>query len=452
MKDFEFASSEQQLLDVAARAVAAAQGRGAQEAAASVTEKIGLGVDVRRARPEAIHFNQQIEFSIQVLLDNQLGSASCNSLAADDIELATARSIAIARQMQPDEFEGLPEARQICTEADWEALELYHPWRPEIGELVRLSTEMNEASWEVDARVSREKSEGAGVSTVETRLAKAASNGFAQTATGSKHTYACGVIAELADGMETAFWSDTKRAAGDLDDHLEIATKAASRAVARDGARPLAGGSFPVILESGVSHSLVRTFLQGISGEKVWRRLTCFKDQLDKQIWSEHVFLRELPLQPRGLASSPFDAEGVRTAAKDIVANGVLATYLLDCYSARRLKLASTGNAGGVTNLAVEYRTLGLDELLAEMGTGLLVTGLMGGGGNLVTGDYSAGASGFWVEGGKIAHPVRDATIAGTIQEVLANVVAGGDDYRDLGGKRCGSLLIANMAVAGNAG
>ena len=451
MKDFEFATSEQQLLQIASESVAKAQKLGAEEAFARVSENIALGVDVRAARPEAIQFSQHIDFSIKVLVNNQPGTASCNSLAPDDLALATERSLAIARQMQPDEFEGLAEAGLLCADADLRTLELYHPWRPELGELVRLSKEMNEASWEVDERINREKSEGAGATTYEARFAMASSNGLAQAATGSRHAFSCSVIADLEDGMETAYWGDIKRASDDLDDHVEIATKAAKRAVARAGCRPLAGGKFPVIFETGASHSLVRAFLQGISGEKLWRKLSCFADHAGKKVWSDHVTLHERPLLPRGLGSSPYDSEGVRTSDKDIVANGVLSSYLLDSYSARKLALAPTGNAGGTHNLGVDCDTVTLEKLLERLDTGLLVTGLMGGGANLTTGDYSAGASGFWVEGGKIAHPVRDATIASNFPQMLSSVVAGADDYRILGDTRCGSLLIEEMMVAGSA-
>ena len=445
-----FANSEDDLQQIAADTLKYAKTMGADEVALSCKEGFALDVNVRAGKTEAINFTQTIACDIEVYCGQRKSMASCNSFRKDDLTLALERSIAIARQMNEDDCEGLPDANELATSADLAVdLDSYHPWRPSVEAMVKQAIEMEEASWVVDPRISRTKSEGGSVTTVEGRSVLANSSGFMAATTQSRHSLGCGVIADLDGSMESAGWMDAKVAAADLEGHLDIARKAAERAIARAGIRPITNTKVPVLFEAGVAKSLLGSFLQTLAGSRVYRKLTCFGDHLGQELWAQHVNLYERPFLPRGMNSDHYDGEGVRTSAKNIVTDGVLQTYLLDSYSARKINSRTTGNCGGVHNLRVDYRTLSLEDLLQEMGTGLFVTGIMGGGANTVTGDYSAGAYGFWVVDGTIVHPVKDATIAGSLPAMMRGLVAGGDDWLERGNYKCGSLLVDSMTVAG---
>lgn len=449
MTEQGFVHGEDDLRQLAADALAEAKRQGADGVEVEFGESFGLDVGVRDGRPESIESSQQLSAGVEVHLGQKVGSASCNSFAPADIATTIERSLVIARQMNEDDCNGLPDPALLATEPAPD-LDQYHPWRPAVGEALRLAGEMAEASWAVDGRISRDKSEGASVSAHEARSVLANSLGFMASSTRSLVSMSCAVLAELEEGMESEGWHDSKRAVGDLEDHHAIARRAAKRAVARAGVRPIKSARLPVLFETGVAHRFMGALMGGIGGNAVYRKLTYLGDLLGKQVCADHVTISEDPFVPRGERSTHHDAEGVRTAAKDLVRAGVLQSFLLGSYSARKLKAASTGNSGGTHNLNIEYRAMEFAALLQEMGRGLLVTATMGGGANFVTGDYSAGASGFWVEDGAIAHPVKDATIAGDLREIYAGIVAGGTDRHTFGGTNCGSVLVAEMAVGGN--
>lgn len=450
MEACSFARSEDELMQVAADALALAKEKGADAAAVSLGEDFLLDACVRAGSPERVSFSHGIDFAVKVFLGQKAASSSCNSLSRPDVETAVARAVAIAREMQDDDCEGLPAAAELADPPGPE-LDVHDPWRPSVDEMVRLATEMAEESCGYDGRVSKEKSEGAGVDTSESRDVIANSLGFMHAQTSSSHGYSCSVVADIDGAMESAGWGISRTHASDLSDHLEVARTAAKRAVDRAGLRPVRTAAMPVLFEAGVSHALVRSLLATLYGGRVFRGLSCFADAVGKQVAAPHLQVRELPLKKRGRRSGICDSEGVAATEKDIVKDGVLQTHLLDCYSARKLKSRSTGNKGGVSNVEVGCRKMTLEGLLGEMGSGLFVTGLMGGGANPVTGDYSAGAYGFMVEGGEIAHPVKDATIAGALQDMLKGIVAGGDDVLLRGGMECGSILVGSMSVAGGA-
>ena len=448
MEFYGFIYKQEQLQQIAQDALRLAAAKGADAAQVMMGESFDLNVDVRNAQPEQIDFSQQISLSITVFVGKRTGAASCNSLASKDIERCVERSIVIARQMYDDDCNGLPEEEWLSSGAGSD-LDVYHPWRLPIDEAVRIATETAQASWEVDGRVNRAKSDGAGVNTGESCTVLANSLGFAAVRNFSSHTIGCGVIAELEHGMETAGWHDSKISAKDLQSHVEIGRIAAQRAIARAGRRSVATCQVPVLYETGASHSLIRTLCSAASGNSVYRKLSYLAGQVEKQVAADQLTVHENPQALRGFGSSHYDAEGVVTVARDLIKDGVLTTYLMDSYAARKLKLRSTGHAGGTHNLEVRCREAQLDELLGQMERGLFVTDLVGRGGNIVTGDYSAGASGFWIEQGKIAYPVADATIAGTLPQIYAGIVAVANDQLTLGGLRCGSLLVEQLSVSG---
>lgn len=450
MEACSFAHSEDELKQVAESVVKAARDKGADGSCVALGEDFGLSASVRAGRPESVNFSHGIGVAVTAYVGQKVGSASCNSLARTDIETTVERAVAIARQMQDDDCEGLPDADELATATDLD-LDLHDPWRPSVARMVELSEQMAEASWGHDPRISKEKSEGAEVATSESRDVFANSLGFVHATTSSLHSFACSVVADIDGAMESSAWSVSRTHAKNLGDHMDVAQRAAKRAVDRAGLRPLKTASMPVLYEAGVSHSLVRSLLSGLNGNSVYRGLTCFADKVGEAVCAGHFQVREMPFVRQGERSGIHDGEGVATSEKKIVEDGVLRTHLLDCYSARKLGKKSTGNKGGTGNIDVSYRSMSLEELLKEMGDGLLVTGLMGGGANLVTGDYSAGAYGFRVENGELAYPVKDATIAGKLQDMLSGIVAGGDDRLLRGGMDCGSILVDSMSVAGSA-
>lgn len=441
--------SEAQLTELARDTLAQVKRQGASAAEVVLGESFGTDIGVRAGACENITVGQQLTASLTVYAGTKMGGASSNSFAAADLSMMTARAIAIAKQMNDDECNGLPDAAWLTTAAA-PNLDLYHPWQPQIADAVKLANEMSEASWAVDKRVSRSKSEGAQVSFSESRAVLANTLDFSSCRTRSRADLSCVALAELDEGMETDAWYDSKVARADLEDHLVIGRKAGERAVARAGARSISSAKVPVLFEAGSAHGLMGALMGGIGGNAVYRKLTYLADALGKPVCAAHLTLREDPYIVRGARSAHHDSEGVRTVAKDIIKDGELQTFLLSSYSARKLDQASTGNAGGTRNLHVGYRELEFDALVREMGRGLLVTSTMGRGSNFVTGDYSAGASGFWVENGAIAYPVKDATIAGDLRAIYAGIVAGGSDRRVLGGTDCGSLLVDELTVGGN--
>lgn len=421
---------------------------GADAAEIQANESFGLSVAVRAGKRETCEFGQECAIGVKVHVGKRTGSASCGSFDQADISQVIARALVIARSSEDDEFAGLPEPDTLA-ELGGEDLSLHHPWRPEIGEAVRIATECEQAAFAADGRVSRAKSEGAEVSSSESRSALANSHGFASVNTTSSHSVSCGAVAEVQDGMEAGGWYSVERDAARLEAHTDVGRIAAERAVARDGARPAHTARVAVIIETGAAHSLVGSLLGALSGGNLYRRLSYLRDAAGTTVCAGHLSVREDPFVPAGKRSCRCDAEGVAVVPRAIVSAGVLQGYLLSSYSARKLGMRTTGNAGGAHNTYVEGRTVPLRQLFEDMGTGFFVTALMGQGANLVTGDYSCGASGFWVENGSIAYPVREATLAGTLPEMLASIAALGDDVRDFGGMHCGSLLLGEMAMGG---
>ncbi|MCP4994330.1 MAG: metalloprotease PmbA, partial [Gammaproteobacteria bacterium] len=292
-------------------------------------------------------------------------------------------------------------------------------------------------------------SEGATLNTHSGLHVYGNSHGFSGGYPSSRHSLSCSVIGEDDNGMQRDYWYTSGRASNDLESAEAVGRKAGERTLARLGARKIGTREAPILFQAEMAISLLRSLIGAISGSALYRQSTFLLDHLDKQIFPDFVRIHENPLLPRGLASAPFDSEGVATKARNILDQGVLRGYVLSSYSARKLGMQTTGNAGGVRNLAIEPGALDLDGLLKEMGTGLLVTEMMGHGVNMVTGDYSRGAAGFWVENGEVQYPVEEITIAGNLKQMFQQLLAVGNDIDRRSSVRTGSWLIESMTIAG---
>jgi PmbA protein len=422
-----------------------ARRQGASAAEAGVSSDQGLSVTVRLGAVETVEHTRDNGLGVTVYFGQHKGSASTSDLSPQAIRETVRAACNIARYTSEDPYAGLADPELMAREIP--PLDLHHPWQVSAGEAVEHARACEDAARAHDARISN--SEGATLDTHQGVFVYGNSHGFLGGYPTSRHSLSCAVIGEDGAGMQRDYWYTTARAAGDLDAPEAVGRRAAERTVARLGARRLGTRQAPVLFRSDVAVGLLRSFVGAVRGPALYRRASFLLDALGRPVFPAFVRIHEEPLKPRGLGSSPFDDEGVATRPHDLVSSGTLSSYVLDSYAARRLGTQTTGNAGGVRNLTVEPGSLDLAGLLKEMDRGLLVTELMGQGVNLVTGDYSRGAAGFWVEGGEIAYPVEEITIAGNLREMFGNLVAVGRDLDCPGSFRTGSWLIESMTIAG---
>ncbi len=433
------------LAGIAEDVIRRCRAKGASEAdvAASVDE--GLSVNVRLGEVETVERTRDRGVSVTVYFGRRKGSASTADLDPSSIEQTVEHACAIARFTEEDPANGLPDAALLAREIP--DLDLWHPWDITAEEAIRLGIEIEDAGRAFDPRI--DNSEGASVQVGASMTAYANSLGFRGTERGTRHSLSCALIAEDDAGMQREYWYDTVRAAGDFAPAADIGRKAAQRTVARLGARKLSTRECPVLFVPEVARGVIGHFLSAISGGALYRRASFLVDHAGKQIFPAWMQIVERPHIPRGHGSTAFDAEGVATRDSDLIKDGVLSRYILGSYSARKLGLQSTGNAGGVHNVVVSHGAEDFAALLKRMGTGLLVTELMGQGVSLITGDYSRGASGFWIENGEIAYPVEEITIAANLREMFQRIVAIGRDVDPRSHILSGSMLIDRMTVAG---
>ncbi|RNE90657.1 metalloprotease PmbA [Marichromatium sp. AB31] len=422
-----------------------AERQGASAAEASVGSSTGLEVAVRLGEVETVEHIRDNGLGVTVYFGHRRGSASTTDLSPAAVRDAVRAACAIAEYIQEDSCAHLAAPELMAREVP--DLDLCHPWPIGVDAAVALAVECEEAARGHDPRIVN--SEGASLSTHFGLRVYGNSHGFIGGYPSTRHGLNCAVIAQEGESMQRDYWWSSARAPEDLDAAARIGARAAARTVARLNGRRLGTRKVPVLFRAEVATGLLRGLIGAISGGSLYRRASFLLDSLDEQIFPEFVRIHEQPLLPRGLASAPFDGDGVATRAKDLVRDGVLQTYVLDTYSGCRLGMPSTANAGGVRNLTIDSGPLDRAALLREMGTGLMVTELMGHGLNMVTGDYSRGAAGFWVENGEIQYPVEEVTIAGNLREMFANLVAVGDDCDFPGSTRTGSWLIERMTVAG---
>lgn len=428
----------QMILDEAAR-----QGATAAEAAAS--SRAGLEVGVRLGEVETVEHTRDNGLGVTVYFGHRKGSASTSDMRPQALREAVAAACAIARYTQEDPCAALADAGRICREVP--DLDLYHPWPITPEQAIETAIVCEDAARHCDPRIAN--SEGASLSSYWGLQVYGNSHGFIGGYPTTRHGLSCSVIGENGHGMQRDHWWSSARAPQDLDEAAAIGRRAAERTLARLGARPITTRQAPVLFQAEVASGLMRHLIGAIQGASLYRRASFLVDRLGERIFPPFVRIHEEPLRPRGLSSAPFDGDGVATAAKDLVRDGVLQSYVLDSYAARKLGMETTGNAGGVRNLMIDMGSRDRNALLAEMGSGLLVTELMGQGVNTVTGDYSRGAAGFWVENGTIQFPVEEITIAGNLETMFAGLVAVGNDCDYCGGTRTGSWLIDRMTIAG---
>ncbi|HJT97575.1 MAG TPA: metalloprotease PmbA [Rhodanobacteraceae bacterium] len=433
------------LSDIAEDVIRRCRAKGASEAdvAASVDE--GLAVNVRLGEVETVERTRDRGVSVTVYFGRRKGSANTADLDPKSIEQTVEHACAIARHTEEDPANGLPDAALLAREMP--DLDLWHPWDITAEDAIRLGVEIEDAGRAFDPRI--DNSEGASVQVGASMTAYANSLGFLGTERGTRHSLSCALIAEDDAGMQREYWYDTVRAAGDFASAASIGRKAAERTVARLGARKLSTRECPVLFVPEVARGVIGHFLSAVSGGALYRRASFLVDHAGKRVFPDWMQIVERPHIPRGHGSTAFDSEGVATCDSDLVRDGVLARYILGSYSARKLGLQSTGNAGGVHNVVVGTGNDDFAALVKRMGTGLVVTELMGQGVSLITGDYSRGAAGFWVENGEIAYPVEEITIASNLREMFDRIVAVGSDVDLRSHILCGSILVDRMTVAG---
>jgi PmbA protein len=440
-----FTHSNDQLEQIARDVLDYARANGATAAETEASEGVGQGVTVRRGEVETIEYNRDKGVGVSVYIGQQRGHASTSDFSAKALRDTVDAALSIARLTASDEFAGLADADLLARR--FPQLDLYHPWEIDVEQAIELARACEDAAFTADARVSN--SEGASVSVQQSHFAYGNSNGFLGGYPSSRHSIVCAVIAGKDEAMQRDDWYTTARSAADLEGVVEVGARAGRRAARRVGARKVSTSRVPVLFEAPVASSLLGHFVAAVSGGSLYRKSSFLLDSLGKHVFAPIVQIHDRPHIPRGLASSPFDDEGVATQTRDIVQDGVLQGYFLGSYSARKLGLRSTGNAGGNHNLNLDSTDGDLPALLRKMGTGLLVTDLLGQGINMVTGDYSRGAAGFWVERGEIAYPVQEITIAGNLKEMFRHIVAVGSDVIVRGSRQSGSILVEGMTVAG---
>src|SRR3990167_980022 len=439
--------------DLVDSALAHAKKLGASDASAEASEGCGLSVSVRKGELESVERNRDKSLGITVYVGKKRGNAATSDFSKAAIAQTVKAAYDIARFTAEDETSGLPDERDIAR--DHPALDLFHPWVITSEEAARLALQCEAAAMGTSRLITN--SEGAGVSAQQSHFFSAHSKGFRGGYASSRHSISVAPIASLPGRnaeMQRDAWYSSMRDATELASPEAVGRYAAQRALSRLGSRKIPTTQCPVLFESTLAAGLLGGFVQAVSGGSLYRKSSFLLDSLGKMVFPKHIDILEDPFILRGKGSSPFDEEGVRVAPRKVVKGGRVEGYFLSSYSARKLGMKTTGNAGGSHNLVMTSRLTqasdNLDAMLQKLGTGLFVVELMGQGVNYVTGDYSRGASGFWVENGKIAYPVHEITIAGNLKDMLKGIEAVGADAYNYGAKTVGSILVNRMKVAGS--
>jgi PmbA protein len=437
--------SESGLKSLVSDILAEAKRQGANAAEVSVSEDVGLSVSVRKRELETLEFNQDRGFGITVYYGKRKGSASTSDSSSRAIEETVQAARNIARHTQEDPCSGLADP-ELMPEV-LPDLDLYHPWILDASAAEELAVRCEAAGLRFDKRIVN--SDGVQVNTQQSCRVYGNSHGFIGSFLGTRHSVSCMFIAEDTSGMQRDYWYTSGRDPDQLEDVEAVGEEAARRATARLSPRKTATGSFPVVYSPQMAGGLVGHLMGAIGGAALYRKASFLLDCLGDEVTSSHVSVKEQPHLRGRVGSAGFDGEGVATWDKAFVRDGVVENYVLSSYSGRKLEMATTGNAGGVFNLIISGDTRPVAELYKTMGQGLLVTELMGQGVNSVTGDYSRGASGFWIEDGEIAYPVDEITIASNLKDMYKDIQMLGDDLDDRGNVRAPSIFIGAMTLAG---
>lgn len=440
-----FSHSPDTLRQIAQDLIQYARQQGATACSAEVSDGFGQAVTVRQGEVETIEYNRDKGLGISVYIGQRRGSASTSDFSPQAVRDTVDAALNIARFTAIDDCAGLPEPEMLATE--FPDLDLYYPWSLDVEGAIELANRCEQAAFDADKRIKN--SEGASVNVHEAQFVYANSLGFIGGFPTSRHSISCSVIAGKNNAMQRDYWYGEARDPADMLAAEKVGRIAAERTVRRLNARKLATMQVPVLFEAPIAASLLGHFVNAVSGSSLYRKSSFLLDQLGQPVFSSNIRIDDVPDIRKGLASGAFDGEGVKTQRRTIVDNGVLQGYFLGTYSARKLGMRTTGNAGGTHNLIVQPGELDFEGLLKQMNRGLLVTELLGSGVNAVTGDYSRGAAGFWVEHGEIQYPVEEFTIAGNLKDMYKHIVAVGNDVLVQGSRQCGSILIESMMVAG---
>jgi PmbA protein len=452
-----FAYTQAQFRQLVEDALGFARSIGASEAGVEVSEGVGLSVSVRKGEIENVERNRDKSLGVTVYSGQRRGNASTSDFSRAALEQTVRAALDIARFTAEDPAAGLPDEADLALgEAATRDLDLFHSWAIDAEGAVELARRCEAAALAVDKRITN--SDGAGVSAQQSHFFAGNSRGFRGGYASSRHSLSVAPIASLpgrgGDDMQRDAWYSSMRAPNELAAPEAVGRYAAERALSRLASRKIATCEVPVLFESTVAAGLLGALVQATSGGALYRKSSFLQDSLGQQVLAAHIDVREDPHVPRGKGSAPFDDEGVATRARDVVREGVVQGYFLSSYSARKLGMRTTGHAGGSQNLALTSRLTApgddLEAMLRKLHRGLFVIELMGQGVNYVTGDYSRGAAGFWVEGGRIVKPVHEITIAGNLREMFKHIVAVGADTYNLGAKTTGSVLVERMKIAGS--
>ncbi len=432
------------LAQLATEAIAKARQAGAEQAELSLSVEAGLSVNVRHGEVDTLEYTRDRGLSLTVYCQGRKGSASTADLSPDSIAKTLEHALAIAHHTEADPAAGLAEASRLATE--FPDLDLWHPQPLDAENAIAQAKACEAAALAFDAAISN--SEGASSALGQGISIYANSHGFVGREASTRCSLSASVIAGKGDAMQRDYDYDSARATGDLRSAQAIGSEAGRRTLARLGPRPIKTGEYPVILSAELARGFFAHLCSAASGGALYRRASFLLDACGTQVLPEWLQAVEDPFLPRGMGSASFDAEGVATKRQPLIDNGVLQHYLLGSYAARKLGLESTGNAGGLHNLLINSNAGDLNELIGGINRGLLITEVMGQGVNLITGDYSRGASGFWIENGEIAHPVHEITIAGHLPSLYRRIEAIGSDTDTRGNIRCGPLLVGRMTAA----
>jgi PmbA protein len=438
--------SRTRLASVIEQVLAEAKKSGATAAEAGVNISQGLSVTVRLGEVETVEHTRDKGMGVTVYFGQRTGSASTTDFSDKALRETVRAACTIAKFTAEDDCSGLADPDRLAK--DIPDLQLHHPWNPGTDRAIELAREAEAAARAVDKRIAN--SEGGSLSTHEGLDVYGNSNGFLGTVVGTRHSLSVSVIAQDESGMQRDYWYTVARDAKNLESAPLVGQTAARRALWRLSSKKLPTRQCPVLYEAPLATSLLSHFIGAVRGTSLYRQASFLLDALGKPVFSDFVRIHEQPHLKGAQGSAAFDGEGVATQARDLIRDGILQGYVLDSYSARKLNMHTTGNAGGVHNLTIDPGKEDLPALMKRMNTGLLVTELIGFGVNTITGDYSRGAAGFWVENGEIQYPVEEITIAGNLKDMFRHVVAVGSDVDTRGNIRSGSILIENMTVAGS--
>ena len=448
--DSRFTYSDSQLREFAQTVLDHARALGASGCECDVSEGFGLSVTVRKGSIDTLEHNRDKGIGVSVQFGSaphvKRGHASTSDFSPAALRQTVEAAVAIARHTAADDCAGLPEREQLAR--DLPDLDLFHPWHVSPEDAIEVAKRCEAAAFALSPKLRN--TEGTSLSAQHSQFIFANSLGFIGGFPTSRHSLGCSMIAEEKGQMQRDDWYSSTRVPANMADPEALGRYAGERALARLRARKISTCQAPVLFEAPQAGGLIGHFVSAVSGVSLYRKSTFLLDSLGKPVFSKEISIEERPYEKQAMASSPFDEEGVATRERSIVREGVVEGYFLGTYSGRKLGMPSTGSSGGNHNLVVKPGTLDFRAMLKKLHRGLLVTELLGHGTNLITGDYSRGAAGYWVENGEIQYPVEEITIAGNLGDMFKSIVAVGSDVLVRGSRSCGSILVGNMTIAGN--